>query len=73
MGVAIANRVYWTNLKVQSIVAFSWQSYSTLLLAELLMSKEKSSFFSPVEVVKWYHFLLEMQSTSFLVGVSNVC
>lgn len=57
--------------KSSSIVTFHWLCYGNLLLAELLLGKEKS-FLLPDEVVMQYQFLLEIQDTSRLVGVSNM-
>lgn len=56
--------------KSSRIVTFHWLCYGSLPLAELLLSKEK--FLLPDEVVMQYQFLLEMQDTSPLVGVSSM-
>lgn len=57
--------------KSSNIVTFHWLCYGSLPLAELLLGKEKS-FLLLDEVVMQYQFLLEMQDTSHLVGVSSM-
>ena len=48
-------RVYWSRLGIQSVVAFHWLSYGRLSLAELLLGKEEF-LLSFCWVVKSYSF-----------------